>query len=383
MKFKIIYWRFYHFDGSQRFIGGIETYIQNLAELTKELGYDTTILQCADKNFEIKTENYDVLGVKTPNTKINEKKNLKILYENAISNLDSKNDIILFATDEWSVNNSKFKNIAIQHGIAWDKPIDFLTQRPMFKNGLGEQLKRYLLRRKAINSFNKTEYKVCVDYNFLNWYRTYYNSDNRIRVILNCTDHISIQKFNVKMNQLETNTKIKVLFARRFEAFRGTRLMQEAIEEIFKINKNIFFTLAGYGTDSKFLNEKFKDHPNVTFCQYTSEEALSINYEHDISIVPSIGSEGTSFSVAEALGGGSAVIATDTGGITNMILNKYNGLLIRPNSKELADAIINLSENKEKIKELATRGYETATTVFSKANWKNDWIEFIEEIKLN
>jgi glycosyltransferase involved in cell wall biosynthesis len=383
LKFNIIYWRFYHFDGSKRFIGGIETYIQNLAELSTELGYDTTILQCAVKEFKIKTENYDVLGVKTPNTRINEKKNLKILYKKAIANLNSKEDIILFATDEWSIKKCKFKNISIQHGIAWDKPIELLTKKKMFTYGIGEQLKRYLLRRKAINFFNKAEYKVCVDYNFLNWYRTFYNSDNKIKVILNCTDHISLEKFNVKMRQLNTNKKIKVLFARRFEVFRGTRLMQEAIEEVLKTNKNIFFTLAGYGTDSKFLKEKFKNHPNVTFYQYTSEEALSINYEHDISIIPSIGSEGTSFSVAEALGGGAAVIATDTGGITNMILNKYNGLLIRPNSKELAKAIITLSENKEITKKLATKGFETATTVFSKKNWKNSWIDFIKEVKFN
>lgn len=380
-KFQIIYWRFYSFDGSERLIGGIETYLFNLSKLTTSKGFKTTIYQCATFEFKVETEFYTVIGVKTPSNEIGSSKNLRLIYERAIVNLNFKTDIILFGTDEWSLDNIPCKNISIQHGIAWDKPIELLTQKGILLNGIGEQIKRLTLRRKALNAFRKSEFKVCVDYNFLNWYRTYYNSNDKIKVILNCTDHINETEFLQKIDQLESKTKIEILYARRFEIFRGTRLMLEAIERISKLNKNINFTLAGYGSDSNYLKEKLQNKTNVKFIEYTSEEALSINFKHDISIIPSIGSEGTSFSVAEALGAGSAVIATDTGGITNMILNNYNGILIRPNVDELVNAINELAENTEKRKKVVLNGYETAKSLLSKEAWEGAWSNFLDQIQ--
>lgn len=377
-KFIIIYWRFYKFDGSKKFIGGVETYIENLAKLTTKLGFETIIYQCASNSFIIENLNYKVIGVKTCNVKYGDFNNLDQIYKEILKVLNIDSDIILFGTEDWSLKNVKCKNIAIQHGISWDKPIELLTKIKIFSNGIGEQIKRYILRRKALNSFRKSEFKVCVDYNFLNWYRTYYNSDEKIKVIPNCTEIVDKKDFITKIDK--DNSIIKVLFARRFELFRGTRLMQEAIDQVLKVNKNIYFTLAGYGEDSLFLEEKFKNNKNVLFCEYTAEYAQAINFEHDISIIPSIGSEGTSFSVAEALGSGTAVIATDTGGITNMILNNYNGVLISPNAYELANSILDLANNNSKRKQLVINGYETANTTFSLQTWEKLWSDFIKKI---
>lgn len=377
-KFIIIYWRFYKFDGSKKFIGGVETYIENLAKLTTKLGFETIIYQCASNSFVIENLHYKVIGVKTSNVKYGDFNNLNQIYKEILKILNIDTDIILFGTEDWSLKNVKCKNIAIQHGISWDKPIELLTKIKIFSNGIGEQIKRFILRRRALNSFRKSEFKVCVDYNFLNWYRTYYNSDEKIKVIPNCTEIVDKEDFISKIDN--EKSIIKVLFARRFELFRGTRLMQEAIEQVLKVNKNIYFTLAGYGEDSLFLEEKFKNNKNVMFCEYTAEHAQTINFEHDISIIPSIGSEGTSFSVAEALGSGTAVIATDTGGITNMILNNYNGVLISPNSEELTNSILELANNKSKRKQLVINGYETANTTFSLQSWEKSWSDFIMKI---
>ena len=214
-------------------------------------------------------------GVKTCNVKYGDFNNLDQIYKEILKVLNIDSDIILFGTEDWSLKNVKCKNIAIQHGISWDKPIELLTKIKIFSNGIGEQIKRYILRRKALNSFRKSEFKVCVDYNFLNWYRTYYNSDEKIKVIPNCTEIVDKKDFITKIDK--DNSIIKVLFARRFELFRGTRLMQEAIDQVLKVNKNIYFTLAGYGEDSLFLEEKFKNNKNVLFCEYTAEYAQAIN----------------------------------------------------------------------------------------------------------
>jgi len=77
----------------------------------------------------------------------------------------------------------------------------------------------------------------------------------------------------------------------------------------------------------------------VTFTKYLPDEVLDIHLEHDIAVVPSIASEGTSLSVAEAMGAGCAVVATAVGGVTNMIINGHNGILAMPDAASVLNGL--------------------------------------------
>lgn len=380
-KLIIIYWRFYDFDGSKRFIGGIETYLYHLSNLATKIGFDTYIYQCSSKPFVIKTDNYTVIGVKTPTVSLLELNNLKIIYNEAIKNIIKNKDIIVFGNYEWSLNTKNITSISIQHGIAWDKPVEYLTQKAYLKLGIGAKIRRLTLRRTALTFFNKANYKICVDYNFLNWYRTYQDVDDKIQVIPNCTELISEEALSKKLANILIVPKVRVLFARRFEPFRGTRIIIPTIKTILNAYENVYFTLAGDGSDSELLKKNFINEQRVTFLKYNAEKALEINYNHDISLIPSIGSEGTSFSVAEALGTGTVVVASDTGGITNMILNNYNGLLIKPTSGELNNSISFLVKNAAERKRIAYNGYQTAKYSFSKELWEEKWKKFFDNLR--
>ncbi|WP_420491566.1 glycosyltransferase [Neobacillus drentensis] len=54
-----------------------------------------------------------------------------------------------------------------------------------------------------------------------------------------------------------------------------------------------------------------------------------------------LGSEGTSLSLLEAMAAKCAEIATNVGGMTNIILDNYNGLIINPDESELYLALEN------------------------------------------
>ncbi len=379
-KLIIIYWRFYDFDGANRFIGGIETYLYHLSNLATKMGLDTYIYQCSSKPFVIRTDNYTVIGVKTPTVSLLELNNLEIIYKEAIKNINKNEDIILFGNYEWSLNTKDITSVSIQHGIAWDKPVEYLTQKSYLKSGMGAKIRRLTLRNTAITFFNKANYKICVDYNFLNWLRTYQDIDDKIQVIPNCTDLISEEDLLKKLNDILLTPKVRILFARRFEPFRGTRIIIPAIESLLSTYKNVHFTLAGDGSDLEMLKKNFITVQRVTFLKYNAEKALEINYDHDISLVPSIGSEGTSFTVAEALGAGTVVVSSDTGGITNMILNNYNGLLIRPTCEELVNSISFLVKNASERKRIALNGYQTAKYSFSKELWEEKWTNFLKTL---
>ena len=44
---------------------------------------------------------------------------------------------------------------------------------------------------------------------------------------------------------------------------------------------------------------------------------------------------------------GCAVVATNVGGLCNLVINNFNGLLVNPNPEEISDAITKLVDNKE------------------------------------
>jgi len=164
---------------------------------------------------------------------------------------------------------------------------------------------------------------------------------------------------------------------------RGTRIFGEAAKELLKKYSQISFTFAGEGPDENWLREIFYANKRVKFIKYSPDETLAIHLAHDIAVVPSLASEGTSLSVAEAMATGCPVVATAVGGITNMIINGYNGILTMPNSSSIQDGIESLIQNSETRQSIGIRAYETAKAAFSIEQWKNRGKKFYCRLVMN
>ena len=154
----------------------------------------------------------------------------------------------------------------------------------------------------------------------------------------------------------------------------------EVIKKIIARYDNVEVCFAGEGPDEDYLKSEFGDVPQVSFMKYNSKQAIEIHTKFDIAIVPTLGSEGTSLSLLEAMAAGCAVIATNVGGMTNIILNNYNGLLISPDAKSLFGAICYLIENNSELERLQKFAFETARKAFSISDWTSKWNEVLTEI---
>lgn len=365
----ILYSRFYDMDGKNLEIGGIETYIQNLLQIIKKLQIEPYIFQFANKNFHRIFNGVNIYGVDISHCKRTQTKN-KMLYEEVEKIADLKNDIIIFASDYLNVKNSFEKSICIQHGIAWDygkKERDKRFYINLFINSL-KNIGR-------INRLNYAKNVVCVDYNFLNWYRSQVQFNNtNLNVIpnfVNIDDDINLRK---------NNEIVKIIFARRFETYRGSRIFSDAIKDVLLKRENIEITFAGNGSDEEYLKSVFYNVKNVKFIKYDATESLKIHEQYDIAVIPSIGSEGTTLSLLEAMASKCAIIASNVGGITNVIIDGYNGILIKPNSKFLEDKLIELIDNYYLREELSLRAYDTVKSAFSYDSWEKKWLEIISKV---
>jgi glycosyltransferase involved in cell wall biosynthesis len=171
-----------------------------------------------------------------------------------------------------------------------------------------------------------------------------------------------------------------VLFARRYCEFRGTRIVAEAAQRALHCHPDLHFTFAGEGPDEQWLRDFFATESRVRFIKYSPEESLDVHLRHHVAIIPSLASEGTSLSVAEAMGAACAIVATAVGGITNMIIDGYNGLLVSPCAPALSVALEQLVRDRAQMRRLGTNAYNVAAESFSLIKWRTRWREVIETI---
>lgn len=366
----IIYERYYDFENHRVVSGGVQTYLSNLIPLFVSRCFDVNLYQCGVTEASVELENVIVHSVK--GTKKNGKYNINKVLSVLMKNFDRDRDVLLFADHCCTVKNKAKYCLAIQHGISWDIPR---------KNRFNDLFMALFSAYKTYREHKKLNYVndlVCVDYNFPNWYKAQVDEPKcSMKVITNFT---KIEEYRDR----NLNDTVKIIFARRFVPHRGTRVFADAIDRVLKEYDSVQVTVAGRGPDEGFLHDHLDKWGNrVVFTQYTSDESISIHLEHDIAVVPTVGSEGTSLSLLEAMSAGCAVICTSVGGMTNIVLDGFNGLMVSPgDSDELFRAIKYLIDNPYERFELSKQGHDTVCKAFSYDRWKKEWLSVIDNLEL-
>lgn len=361
----ILYSFYYNSKGERVNIGGVQTYITNLINLCVGINYHVRVFQYADADFYIKLNGKtEIFGIKID---LKDNKKNEYLYKRAKDSRGDGEYITIFATDIIIPNVRVENSIAIQHGICWDIPYDY--DRTLLRHFASKTVATY----KMLKRISLVDNVVCVDYNFLNWYRATICA-NRIKckVIPNFTEIAPARE--------DSDDKIKIIFARRFYSYRGTRIFAEAIERIVKEYSNVSVTVAGDGEDRQWLLDKLGGYENIEFSKYSSEDSLAMHQKHNIAVVPTVGSEGTSLSLLEAMSAGCAVICSNVGGMTNIVLDGHNGLMIEPDANEIYTALKKLIDDNELREKLSKNGYETVIDSFSYQKWAESWKKIITDL---
>lgn len=363
----IIYPNYIANDGNGMSVGGIQTYLSNLIDLIKSKGLKAILYQTANFDFEKDNDGLKVYAYKIEKGESVPQK----LYEKCKAHL-GEDDIIIFGTDSQIIKTDCKRVIGIQHGISWDIP------NKKIGNGHFAYLKEFVRKTRnawqRIKCIKNADKIVCVDYNFVNWYRAIVPySQTSFTVIPNFTEIPAEREY-------EDKTDVRIIFARRFFTYRGTRLFANVIERIMQKYNNVSVTFAGEGPDEEYINNKFKNNSKVTITKYNSNESLAIHSRHEIAVVPTIGSEGTSLSLLEAMASGCVAICSNVGGMTNIILDGFNGIMFDPyNEDDLYYAIERvITDNALRLK-LAKNGYKTVKESFSLDIWKERWSKVIDD----
>ena len=143
--------------------------------------------------------------------------------------------------------------------------------------------------------------------------------------------------------------KITFGFAARMEELKGPMVLMEALGVAYQQCLDIYLNIAGDGSQRQKIAARAKSLDVASRYRYHGvythpEECRAFMESLDVFVMPSF-TEGTPNSIVEAMACGRPIIASDVGGIPDMI-GKDSGILVPAGDKTaLAEAMLRLAQN--------------------------------------
>jgi glycosyltransferase involved in cell wall biosynthesis len=196
------------------------------------------------------------------------------------------------------------------------------------------------------NIFKNCKYIISPSEALLNFYtKRNFFPNAKTKIIPNPITLIN----QTKSEKKESSEQLKLLYLGQLEEHKGVLNLIKAFR---LLNQEKFsLTIAGRGA----LIEKIKNTENLLsnfkfFGEYNEEKRIELLKKHDLIIVPSLCFENAPMVILEAWQSGVPVLASNFGGISELIEEKKNGWLFN-------------SENVENLKEKLEEIYKTKNNI--------------------
>ena len=188
---------------------------------------------------------------------------------------------------------------------------------------------------------------------------------NRTVVFTYWADHTRfkpLDKDQVK-KMLGLDGKFIVLFVGRLIREKGADVLVKAAR---MTDKNILYAFITSGSYDEFRRVVKGNIPsNVIYVGPIEYSKLHLYYNAaDVFALPSV-QEGQGIALLEAQATAKPVVAFDVGGVREAILDKETGLLLKPDSHELAKAILKLLADRPLREKMGRKGREFVSKNFS------------------
>jgi glycosyltransferase involved in cell wall biosynthesis len=258
------------------------------------------------------------------------------------------------------------------HGVLADEYAQsFKRASPTFRARLANFVMWQLSKLEGESARNATLVVTVSKYSSERIVQFYGVDKKKIRVVTNGVD---TQRFRPAQNsgrikhRIGINDKQCVLFVGRLIPRKGLDFLVEAAKHIVKERSETAFVVVGNGPLKTHLIsylEKTSLLGNFVFLGDVNEDVLAALYNcADVFAFPSI-QEGLGIVLLEAQATAKPVVAFDVGGVHEAMLDKETGLLVKPDSRELAAAILKLLSNRSLRERMGAKGREFVTNNFS------------------
>lgn len=357
------YFYFLDMDERNMQMGGGERYEFELVKLLKQMDIDVDVYQFSYEGITTTTKFKNMRIKPLGNVRKNgdfeqdSKIGIEKFYEQT-----KDCDFYIFLTMNLAYQGKTPKpTISISHGIYWDF-VNEAYKQPEWN----QRVSRWL---RNVNTI------VSVDTNTINFVRANMPQYvDKMNLISNFCDQTIY-----KPSEKKDKSKFTVLYPRRINELRGIQLFLKSAEDLTQKYDDIEFWVVGKGLGD--VEQKVKNWCKAQRnCRHDSYDMSSMHLVYpqaDLSVIPTLASEGTSLAAIESISCGIPLISTDVGGLNDICIDDVNGIKIKANNQEqLNNAIEYAYLNRDKVNEWGKNAL-TISQAFSKEKWDAKWIKLI------
>jgi glycosyltransferase involved in cell wall biosynthesis len=354
----IVIHQFFNQFGEDMFFGGAERYLIELARLAEDIGFHPEVYQSGNGSWVRHYNDLRVTGLDTAG----EKARLNEVFHAQVR----EGALTIYLA--FSLASPLFhpRSIGISHGIYWDHEHHFETEIAGECSLAG-----------ILGAIERVQAMVSVDTSTMNWMRgTRSHLVRKFRYIPNFVD---TDEFRPRARSTNPD-RVVILYPRRLYGARGFWLVEKIMPEILDRFPSAVFRFVGKAEarEGARVRDLMNRHAQRVEWYFLPPERMSEAYQGvDITLIPTVHSEGTSLSCLEAQASGNAVIATNVGGLSDLVLHEHNGLLIEPAAEELHQALVRLITDKPLRERLGRQAHAVAQT-FSLKRWRQQWAAMLE-----
>ena len=157
-----------------------------------------------------------------------------------------------------------------------------------------------------------------------------------IHNLLPAKEHIPIEKLEMLKSELNiSNNKIIISSVGRITVDKGYKLLAEAILHLSKSRSDFIFIISGDGNYMQEFKSFIKQNKLETYVKLLGKRSdiNELNLISEIFVLPSL-HETLSSALMEASMSSCALVATETGGIVEIVKNGFNGYTFQIGNKE-------------------------------------------------
>ncbi len=193
---------------------------------------------------------------------------------------------------------------------------------------------------------------------------------DRIAVIPNGIDHT---QYDCIDRLFETRRAMKkILYLGSLKKRKGVFILIKALPVVLSRHPDAEVTFAGLWQDhaerkhAENLLAQLNLDGKVRFVgEVTGRNKITLYQTHDLFVFTPVEPEGLPWSLLEAMSASLPVITSDQGAIGEVVKNKRQGLVIKPDPTSLADSIIWMFDNSDQATEMGRQGRTEIAANFS------------------
>jgi glycosyltransferase involved in cell wall biosynthesis len=384
--------------------GGAERHLLHLASLAVSLGAEVTVYQRGDRYWQGTCDGIRVSAQLAPLLVLG-----RTLARRATADGCTHLHFQYLERVPWGLSGARVS--ATSHAVYWDIPyVDRYHQWYPGGRVSAVALPAWRLHQssRCLLAVGRCERVLATDTSLLRLVQCHRPAlRERVEVVMNFTDlvggsgleaasadgHPALQS----MAELRRQGHVLVLVPRNLSFVRGGAWLCDIVERttaILPSGAECHFFLTGVAVDvyggarryRQLLQRQIEAMSDAArrrlhlFGGLPRGSMLAAYVASDIVLIPTFAHEGSSLAALEAMGVGVPVVATNVGGLNDIVLDGITGLVAPPDPQALSVAVVRLARDPTLRARLGMESKRVAAAAFTQEKWQNRVESFARQV---